>query len=89
MNQSDYTVQTLRNVSEYLSLAKTVNVAQIYLPSDVKDDIDHLNVDLINAADTLEEKTDESSGKIRRVFNIMYAIINLTKNSIYLICKDF
>ncbi|XP_031113576.1 uncharacterized protein LOC116017184 [Ipomoea triloba] len=71
VNQSDYTVQTLRNVSEYLSLAKTVNVAQIYLPSDVKDDIDHLNVDLINAADTLEEKTDESSGKIRRVFNIM------------------
>lgn len=89
MNQSNYTVQTLRNVSEYLTLAKTVNVAQIYLPSDVKDDIDHLNVDLINAADTLEDKTDDSSGKIRRVFNIMYVIINWTKNSIHFICKDY
>ncbi|XP_009774824.1 uncharacterized protein LOC107769844 [Nicotiana tabacum] len=69
VNQSDYTVQTLRNVTQYLLLAKTVNVAQIFLPSDVKDDIDHLNGDLDSAADKLEDKTNENSGKIRRVFN--------------------
>ncbi|KAL0463493.1 UNVERIFIED_CONTAM: hypothetical protein Slati_0236900 [Sesamum latifolium] len=69
VNQSEYTVQTLRNVTEYLSLAKTVSVAQIFLPSDVEADIDRLNVDLNTAADTLEETTDDNSSKIREVFN--------------------
>ncbi|KAJ7943042.1 putative Transmembrane protein [Quillaja saponaria] len=69
VNQSDYSVQTLRNVTEYLSLAKTINVAQMFLPSDVMDDIDKLNVDLNAAADTLNEKTSENSIKIKRAFN--------------------
>nr|DAD35502.1 TPA_asm: hypothetical protein HUJ06_006142 [Nelumbo nucifera] len=37
LNQSDYTVQTLRNVTGFLSLAKTINVDQVILPSNVKD----------------------------------------------------
>ncbi|KAG5603962.1 hypothetical protein H5410_025454 [Solanum commersonii] len=41
----------------------------IFLPSDVKDDIDCLNGDLTSAADNLKEETNENSGKIRRVFN--------------------
>lgn len=65
-------MQTLRNVTQYLSLAKTVNVAQVFLPSDVKDSIDKLNVDLNTAADTLGQKTNENSGKIRRVFSTVY-----------------
>jgi uncharacterized membrane protein len=69
VNQSDYTVQTLLNVTGYLSLAKTVNVAQFFLPSDVKDDIDRLNIDLNNAANTLSLKTRENSHKIRTVFD--------------------
>ncbi|CAI9785427.1 unnamed protein product [Fraxinus pennsylvanica] len=69
VNQSDYTVQTLRNVTTYLSLAKTVSVAQIFLPSDVMNDIDRLNMDLNNAANTLEQKTNENSSKMQRVFN--------------------
>ncbi|CAI9756023.1 unnamed protein product [Fraxinus pennsylvanica] len=69
VNQSDYTVQTLRNVTTYLSLAKTVSVAQVFLPSDVMNDIDRLNVDLNTAANTLEQKTNENSSKTRRVFN--------------------
>ncbi|XP_075522327.1 uncharacterized protein LOC142555374 isoform X2 [Primulina tabacum] len=75
VNQSEYTVQTLKNVTEYLSLAKTVSVAQIFLPSDVKDDIDRLNVELNSAADTLEQKTDENSGKVRKVFNTERAVL--------------
>lgn len=62
-------MQTLRNVTEYLSLAKTINVAQILLPSDIMDDIDNLNIDLNTAANTLSEKTNENSVKIKRVFN--------------------
>lgn len=69
VNQSDYTVQTLLNVTGYMSLAKTVNVAQVFLPSDVKDDIDKLNVDLNNAADTLRQTTHVNSRKIRSVFD--------------------
>ncbi|CAI9096066.1 OLC1v1032136C2 [Oldenlandia corymbosa var. corymbosa] len=69
VNQSDYTVDTLRNVTAYMELAKTVNVAQVFLPSDVKDDIDRLNTELNAAADTLNEKTFENSEKIEKVFN--------------------
>ncbi|KAK8529266.1 hypothetical protein V6N13_102200 [Hibiscus sabdariffa] len=71
VNQSDYTVQILKNVTQYLSLAKTINVAQVFLPSDVMTNIDKLNIDLNTAADTLTEKTSENAVKIRRVFNAM------------------
>lgn len=77
VHQSDYTVQTLRNITQYLSLAKTVNVAQVYLPSDVEQDIDKLNIELNSAADTLMEETSENSGKITRVFNAMYELLHL------------
>ncbi|KAJ0940753.1 putative transmembrane protein [Helianthus annuus] len=69
VKQSDYTVQTLVNITGYLSLAKTVNVAQVFLPSDVKDNIDKLNVDLNNAAGTLRHKTHLNSPKLRFVFD--------------------
>ncbi|GKB38505.1 ion transport domain-containing protein [Tanacetum coccineum] len=69
VNQSDYTVQTLINITGYLALAKTVNVAQFYLPSDVKDSIDKLNIDLNKASDTLGRKTHQNSRKIRTVFD--------------------
>ncbi|KAL1317932.1 hypothetical protein HN51_070160 [Arachis hypogaea] len=69
VNQSDYTVQTLRNVTEYLKLAKSIKVAQIFLPSDIMADIDNLNLDLNAAANTLSEKTHDNSVKIRKVFN--------------------
>ncbi|KAH1198939.1 hypothetical protein GmHk_18G052408 [Glycine max] len=69
VNQSDYTVQTLRNVTEYLALAKTIAVAEMFLPSNIMDDIDKLNVDLNSAANTLSEQTKENSFKIRKVFN--------------------
>jgi hypothetical protein len=77
VNQSDYTVDILRNVTGYLSLAKTISVAQVFLPSDVMDDIDKLNVDLNAAADTLTEKTSENSVKIKKVFNAVYVYANL------------
>lgn len=77
VNQSDYTVDILRNVTGYLSLAKTISVAQVFLPSDVMDDIDKLNVDLNAAADTLKEKTSENSVKIKKVFNAVYVYAKL------------
>lgn len=72
VNQSDYTVDTLKNVTEYLSLAKTINVAQVFLPFDVMNEIDELNVNLNTAADTVAEKTTTNSHKIKRVFIAVY-----------------
>ncbi|CAM8922302.1 unnamed protein product [Rhodiola kirilowii] len=75
VSRSDYTVQTLRNVTEYLSLAKNISVAHVFLPSDVMSDIDKLDMELSTAANTIEEKTRENSKKIRRVFNIIRSVL--------------
>ena len=77
VNQSDYTVQTLTNVTQYLALAKTINVAQLFLPPNVNDDIDKLNADLHKAANELKEKTSENSAKIKKVFNAVYEFMTL------------
>ncbi|XAR52485.1 hypothetical protein NMG60_11020599 [Bertholletia excelsa] len=69
VNQSDYTVQTLRNVTEYLSIAKTLKVAQILLPPNVNDEIDKVDAELGGAADTLSSKTSESSVQLWRVLH--------------------
>ncbi|KAG5002378.1 hypothetical protein JHK87_023450 [Glycine soja] len=72
VNQSDYTVQTLRNVTEYLALTKTIVVAEMFLPSNIMDDIDKLNADLDSAADTLSKQTNENSFKIRKASSFDY-----------------
>ncbi|CAL9771051.1 unnamed protein product [Musa acuminata subsp. burmannicoides] len=65
VNQSDFTVQILRNVTDFLSSAKTVNVEEVYLPPDAQNEIDKLNTNLDDAANALSEKTDQNSGKIK------------------------
>ena len=52
-------------------------MAQVFLPSDIMDSIDKLNGDLNTAADTLKEKTSENSDKVKKVFSIVYVILNL------------
>lgn len=68
VNQSDYTVGILRNVTQYLSLAKTINVTSISVSSDVLGEIEKLNVNLNAAAETIQEKTRDNAAKIKRVF---------------------
>ncbi|WVZ72029.1 hypothetical protein U9M48_020549 [Paspalum notatum var. saurae] len=75
VNQSDFTSQTLRNVTEYLSFAKTITVAALYLPSDVQGQIDNLKGDLNKAADTISSKTAENYIRIRKVLHIMSAVL--------------
>ncbi|KAJ0241147.1 Uncharacterized protein HA466_0216000 [Hirschfeldia incana] len=69
VNQSDYTVGILHNVTQYLSLAKTINVTSISVSSDVLGEIEKLNVDLNATAATIEEKTTDNAAKIKRVFH--------------------
>ncbi|XP_042443750.1 uncharacterized protein LOC122028872 [Zingiber officinale] len=76
VNQSDFTVDIIRNVTDFLSLAKSISVDQLYLPYDVQNKIGKLNVDLNDAANTLSGETAESSAKVRRVFdNIRFTLI--------------
>uniref|UniRef100_A0A803LJJ0 Uncharacterized protein n=1 Tax=Chenopodium quinoa TaxID=63459 RepID=A0A803LJJ0_CHEQI len=71
VNQSDYTAQMLRNVSEYLTLVKSVDVPQFNLQQSTMQEIDELNMRLSSGADTLTEKTNKNSVKVRRVFNTL------------------
>ncbi|CAO2204876.1 unnamed protein product [Urochloa humidicola] len=75
VNQSDFTIQSLRNVTEYLSFAKTITVAALYLPSDVQDQIDNLKGDLNKAADTISQKTAENYIRIRKALHIMSVVL--------------
>uniref|UniRef100_A0ACD5TRV2 Uncharacterized protein n=2 Tax=Avena sativa TaxID=4498 RepID=A0ACD5TRV2_AVESA len=76
VHQSDFTIQTLRNVTDYLSFAMTINVAALYLPSDVQDQINKLKVDLNKASDTISLKTTENYKRIRKVLhNVSVALI--------------
>ncbi|KAE8769530.1 hypothetical protein D1007_58826 [Hordeum vulgare] len=76
VNQSDFTIQTLRNVTDYLTFAMTINVAALYLPSDVQAQINNLKVDLNKAADTISLKTTENYKRIRKVLhNVSVALI--------------
>ncbi|CAM0877159.1 unnamed protein product [Alopecurus aequalis] len=78
VNQSDFTIQTLRNVTDYLSFAVTINVAAIYLPPDVQDQINNLKVDLNKASDTISLKTTENYKRIRKVLhNVSVALIGI------------
>ncbi|XP_074309413.1 uncharacterized protein LOC141643919 [Silene latifolia] len=86
VNQSDFTAQMLRNVTQYLSLAESVDVPQFKLPPTAMEDIDNLRVRLSSGADTLTEKTTENSSKVRKVFNpVISALIAVASLMLLLI----
>ncbi|KAJ8747761.1 hypothetical protein K2173_013069 [Erythroxylum novogranatense] len=74
VHQSDYTVQTLKML-QYLALTKTINVAQVFLPSDVMDHIDKLNGDLNDAADVLWRKQMKMLGRLRSALITVAAVM--------------
>ncbi|KNA10516.1 hypothetical protein SOVF_143710, partial [Spinacia oleracea] len=84
VNQSDYTAQMLRNASDYLSLVKSVDVPQFNLPQSTMQEIDDLNLRLSSGADTLNEKTNKNSVKVRRVFNTVRSAL-ITVASVMLV----
>lgn len=72
----------LRNASDYLSLVKSVDVPQFNLPQSTMQEIDDLNLRLSSGADTLNEKTNKNSVKVRRVFNTVYELIIISYSPI-------
>ncbi|XP_020581204.1 uncharacterized protein LOC110025213 isoform X2 [Phalaenopsis equestris] len=77
VQQSDFIVQILRNVTDYLSLAKTISVDEFYISSDAQNEINKLDVDLRSAAHIISEKTTENSEKIRRAVNYVRDVLIL------------
>jgi hypothetical protein len=53
----------------------TINVAALYLPSDVQDQINNLKVDLNKASDTISLKTTENYKRIRKVLHNVYVLM--------------
>ncbi|KAF7131624.1 hypothetical protein RHSIM_Rhsim09G0095400 [Rhododendron simsii] len=92
VNQSD--LQILRNVTESLLQAKTLNVAQVFLPSNVKDEIDKLNEDLNTAccADMLSQKTSRTVLSIlghKHATNIFVVRLWLLIAVTFILCGGF
>ncbi|KAL0016450.1 hypothetical protein SO802_003519 [Lithocarpus litseifolius] len=61
VHQADFTVEKLRNVSDYLGAAKQVGVDQVFLPSNVQTDIDQIETKINSSASTLAGRTVENS----------------------------
>ncbi|XP_057529970.1 uncharacterized protein LOC130808522 [Amaranthus tricolor] len=77
VNQSDNTAQILRNVSDYLSIAKAVDVPQFNLPQSTMKEIDDLSSRLSSGAETLTDKTNENSVKVLKLFSTRSALITV------------
>ncbi|KAH9310909.1 hypothetical protein KI387_025944, partial [Taxus chinensis] len=75
VDQSEFTVQNLRNVSQYLALAKTTGVDQIFLPVSEQQKIDDLNRKLKTEANSLESKTYDNSHNIENVLDAVRVIL--------------
>ncbi|XP_062163196.1 uncharacterized protein LOC133870154 [Alnus glutinosa] len=64
VNQADFTVEKLRNISDYLGAAKQLEVDQVFLPSNVQTDIDQIETMINSSASTLADRTMENSDDI-------------------------
>ncbi|KAA8525527.1 hypothetical protein F0562_007382 [Nyssa sinensis] len=65
VNQADTTAEKLRNVSEYLAVAKQIGVDQVFLPSNVQTEIDQIQTKIDSSASTLSDQTLHNSNDIK------------------------
>lgn len=69
--QADYTVENLNNVSQNLDDAKNIGVGQMRLPEDLQNRINDIQTKMSSAANTLDQRTQENSRRIRRVLDFV------------------
>lgn len=74
VDQANYTVENLRNFSDSLAAAKKVDIEQVFLPSDVINQIDTAQVKLNSSANSLSSRTLDNSRKIKKVLNSVYVV---------------
>ncbi|PIN24018.1 hypothetical protein CDL12_03261 [Handroanthus impetiginosus] len=79
VHQADGTTDNLRNVSEFLSAAKQLNVDQVSLPPNVQTDIDQIQTEIDSSASTLASKTRDNSKDIKNLIeSVRLALIILS-----------
>ncbi|KAH9616764.1 hypothetical protein KSS87_006872, partial [Heliosperma pusillum] len=71
VNQANFTVENLNNVSEFLSEAKNIGVGQMKLPENLQNQINDVQAKINKASTTLQEKTQDNSRKIRKVLDLV------------------
>ncbi|CAO2830158.1 unnamed protein product [Amaranthus hypochondriacus] len=74
----------LRNVSDYLSIAKAVDVPQFDLPQSTMKEIDNLSSRLSSGAEILTDKTNENSVKVQKIVNTVRSTL-ITVASVMLV----
>ncbi|XP_043720615.1 uncharacterized protein LOC122668109 [Telopea speciosissima] len=67
--QSNTTVKSLRNVSDYLSSAKQIGVDNVFLPADLQTKIDQVNTKINASANNLSHRTSQNSNDIQHVLD--------------------
>ncbi|KAL0447309.1 UNVERIFIED_CONTAM: hypothetical protein Slati_1858800 [Sesamum latifolium] len=79
VHQADTTSENLRNVSEYLSAAKQINISQVSLPPNVQTDIDQIQMTIDSSATALATKTRDNSQDIKHLIeSVRLALIVLS-----------
>ncbi|KAL6502104.1 hypothetical protein OROGR_027237 [Orobanche gracilis] len=79
VQQANTTSENLRNVSDYLSAAKQINVDQVFLPSNIQTDIDQIQKKINSSATMLSSKTEDNSEKIKNLIeSVRLALIILS-----------
>ncbi|KAK9706248.1 hypothetical protein RND81_07G113100 [Saponaria officinalis] len=69
VNQANFTVENLKNVSGILSEAKNIGVGQVKMPENLQNQINDVQSKINKASDTLQDKTQDNSRKIRKVLD--------------------
>lgn len=71
VNQADFTIGKLRNVSDYFAAAKQLGVDQVFLPSNVQTDIDQIETKINSSASNLADITRKNSEDMRDLLDSM------------------
>jgi hypothetical protein len=70
VSQANYTVDNLRNLSDSLSAAKRIDIAQSFLlPPNVQTEINEIQGKLNSSATDLAIKTTDNAAKIKKLLN--------------------
>ncbi|XP_043702993.1 uncharacterized protein LOC122653122 [Telopea speciosissima] len=69
--QADTTVDSLRNVSEFLASSKHTGVDSVFIPSDLQTKIDQVDAMISNSTGTLFHRATQNSNSIQGALDIM------------------
>ncbi|KAK6119449.1 hypothetical protein DH2020_046802 [Rehmannia glutinosa] len=90
VQQANTTSESLRNVSEYLSAAKKINVDQVFLPSNVQMKIDQIQNKINSSANMLSSKTEDNSEKIKNLIEKVLVIAGwILVTGTFILCGIF